>query len=128
MVQRVLISSGMDVFTIDIDLVKVKPIKIKEEVSTFRLFNGAPKVINLKPKEIKSQKKKIKYSISSKEEDELKKKLQTVQVTAQEIRDQADWWVTPAKWKNRILHLSEPKKVKRRRRKRGPNLINNKYI
>jgi hypothetical protein len=105
----------MDFFTIDIDLVKVKPIKIKEEVSPFRLFNGAPKVINLKPKEEKSIKKKIKYSISSKEEDELRKKLKTVQVTAQEIRDQADWWVTNPKWKNRILHVSESKKVKRRR-------------
>jgi hypothetical protein len=112
----------MQVFNdlINLEVFEVEPQKIQEEVTPFRLFNGAPKVINLSPIEMKPLKRKIKYSISSKEEAELKRKLKTVQVTAQEIRDQAHWWVMPDKWNRRILNVSDPKKLKRRRsRKRS---------
>jgi hypothetical protein len=110
----------MQVFNnlIDLEVFEVEPETIKEDVTPFRLFNGAPKVINLSPIEIKPLKRKIKYSISSKEEVELRRKLQTVQVTAQEIRDQVHWWVMPDKWNRRILHVSEPKKCKRKRNRK----------
>lgn len=99
---------------IDVEVVNVESNTLTAQETPFRLFNGPPKMISLQPIEIKP-KRKIVYTLSKKDEEFLKKRLESVLVTANDLRDQAHWWVQPEKWTKRIIHISQDQKRKRKR-------------
>lgn len=107
---------------IDLQVVTVNPESEPTTETPFRLFNGPPRIISLQPKEIK-QKRKVVYTLSRQDEELLKKRVQSVAVTAKDIKDQAHWWVQPEKWNRRIIHISNNQKRKEKRRRNRKRII-----
>ena len=93
---------------------------------SFKLFNGPAKLISLTPEEIKVEK------IMKKSFKPTKSQLESVVVTSQDLKDQADWWVTLEKWNKRILHLSsdfiDVKQISRKSRKSRRNLRSRRTV